>query len=204
MSTPPATSSSVTAPTDLSRFIERIKGMLLDTQQTWVAVAAEDDSIARIYKTYLAWLLLIPAVAGFIGTSLVGVSAFGVTIRVPVLQGVLSMVMSFVLALGMAYLVAMIASALAPRFGGTAHLPSAFKLVAYGATAALVGGVFQLIPLLGLLGLIAGAYSIYLFYVGVPLMLGVPKQRAMGYTAVLVVCAVLLSMVVGWVSSWMR
>lgn len=199
MTTPPESQTAASAV--FSGLLARVKGMLLQPAQTWPLVAAEDDSIARVYKSYLVWLLLIPSVAAFIGSSIVGMGAFGVTIRVPVLQGLANMVVGFVLGLGMVYLVAMIANALAPRFGGSSNLPSAFKLVAYGATAALVGGVFQIIPMLGILGVIASIYSIYLLYLGVPLLAGVPKERSKGYTAVLVICAVVLSLLLGWVVS---
>ena len=199
MKTPPESQTAASAV--FSGLLARVKGMLLQPAQTWPLVAAEDDSIARVYKSYLVWLLLIPSVAAFIGSSIVGMGAFGVTIRVPVLQGLANMVVGFVLGLGMVYLVAMIANALAPRFGGSSNLPSAFKLVAYGATAALVGGMFQIIPMLGILGVIASIYSIYLLYLGVPLLAGVPKERSKGYTAVLVICAVVLSLLLGWVVS---
>ena len=175
--------------------------MLLQPRQTWPIVAGEDDSIARIYRSYVIWLLLIPALAGFIGMSLVGVGAFGFTVRVPILSGLANMVVGYALSLVMVYAVALIANALAPRFGGTAHLPSAFKLVAYAATAALVGGVFQIVPMLSMLALLASAYSIYLLYLGVPVLMRVPQDRAVGYTAVLVVCAVVLGLVVGGLMS---
>ena len=58
--------------------LERAQAILLRPRETWAAIAGEDDSIARIYKSYLIYLAAIPAVAGFIGQSLVGVGAFGV------------------------------------------------------------------------------------------------------------------------------
>lgn len=199
--TPTAASIAASAVPEPRSLLARVQGMLLQPRQTWPVVAGEDDSIPRIYGSYLIWLLLIPTVAAFIGTSLIGVGAFGIRLRVPLLAGLVNLVVSYVLALVLAYAGALIASALAPRFGGTAHLPSAFKLVAYSATAALVGGVFQIIPMLGLLGLIAAVYSIYLLYLGVPVLMRVPQQRAWGYTAVLVICTIVLGVLVSLLSS---
>lgn len=175
--------------------LARIGGMLLHPRQSWQAIAAEDDSIARIYRSHLVWLLLLASVCGFIGSSLIGVGAFGITVRMPIAHGLLNIVVGFALALVMAYLMAWLASALAPRFGGTAHLPAAFKLLAYSATAALLGSVFQLVPWLGVLGLVAGLYSIYLFYLGAPVLLKV--QRVGLYTLVFVVCAAVAGLLVG-------
>lgn len=139
--------------------------------------------------------------AGFIGQSLVGVGAFGITVRVPLVQELVGMVVGYALTLALMYGMALVASALAPKFQGQAHVPSAFKLLAYGATAGMVGGVFSLLPSLAMLGLVAALYSIYLMYQGAPVLMKVPYEKAMGYTAALVACAVVLGLVVGGASA---
>jgi len=181
--------------------LERVRAILLNPQQTWPQIDAEDGSPARIYLGYLVFLAAIPAVAHFIGYSLVGVGAFGVTIRVPLLAGLAGMVVGYALSLAMVYVLALIANALAPRFQGRADMGSAFKLVAYGLTAAMVGGVFSILPMLAVLGLVAALYSIYLLYLGVPVLMRVPQQRAAGYTAVLVVCGIVAGVLVGVLSA---
>ncbi len=70
-------------------------------------------------------------------------SFFGTTIRVPFMSGLVNMVVGYVMSLVMVYVLALIANALAPTFKGEKNLPSAVKLVAYGATAGMVGGRFQ-------------------------------------------------------------
>lgn len=181
--------------------LARAQAILLRPREAWPVIAGEDDSIARIYTSYLIYLAAIPAVAGFIGQSLVGVGAFGVTVRVPIVQGLVGMVVGYVLSLALVYVLALVASALAPKFQGQAHVPSAFKLLAYGATAGMVGGVFSLLPSLAMLGLVAALYSIYLIYQGVPVLMRVPPEKAVGYTAALMGCAVVLGLVVGGASA---
>ncbi len=181
--------------------LERAQAILLHPRETWAAIAGEDDSIARIYKSYLIYLAAIPAVAGFIGQSLVGVGGFGVTVRVPIVQGLVGMAVGYALSLALVYGLALVASALAPRFHGQAHVPSAFKLLAYGATAGMVGGGFSLLPSLAMLGLVAALYSIYLIYQGASMLMRVPPEKAVGYTAALVGCAVVLGLVVGGASA---
>jgi hypothetical protein len=41
----------------------------------------------------------------------------------------------------------------------------------YASTAALVGGVFSLLPMLSILGLLAALYSVYLIYTGLPVLM---------------------------------
>ncbi|NJS37429.1 MAG: hypothetical protein HC765_15175 [Brachymonas sp.] len=54
-------------------------------------------------------LAAIPAVAGFVGYSLVGAGAFGFSVRVPILQGLTSMLVGYVLTLVVVYLLGMLA-----------------------------------------------------------------------------------------------
>ncbi|MEK7754168.1 MAG: YIP1 family protein [Acidobacteriota bacterium] len=71
------------------------------------------------------------------------------------------------------------------------------KLVAYSSTAAMVGGIFALIPALAVLTLLAALYSLYLLYLGVPTMMKVSQEKVLPYTAVLVVCAIVVGAIAG-------
>ena len=181
--------------------VQRVQGILLKPKETWPAIAAESGDVKSIYTSYLVYLAAIPAVAGFIGMSIFGMSFLGATIRTPIFSGLASMIVGFVLSLVMVYVLALIANALAPTFGGEKNMLNAVKLIAYGATAGLVGGVFSLLPMLSMLGILAGLYSIYLIYTGIPVLMKAPEGKALGYTAVLVVCGVVASLVLGAVSA---
>ena len=111
------------------------------------------------------------------------------------------MVMSYLMALGMVYVMALVVDALAPTFGGRKNFLAAFKLVAYSCTAAFVGGIFNLIPSLAVLGLLAAIYSIYLLYLGLPVLMGNPDDKSPAYTAVVVVVGIVASLVIGALSA---
>ena len=96
---------------------------------------------------------------------------------------------------------ARVAGALAQRVGGRAQLLKAFQLIAYGATAGWLGGVFSVLPSLAMLGVLAALYSVYLIYRGVPVLMRVPQARAVGYTAALIACGVVAALVAGLVTS---
>lgn len=181
--------------------VQRVKDILLAPQQTWPAIEAEAADTAGLYKNYVMILAAIPALAGFIGMSLFGFSMMGVTVRVPLVSGLAQMLTGYVLSLAMVFIVALITDALAPSFGGRKSQISALKLVAYGSTAGMVGGIFSLIPALSILGLVAGLYSIYLIYLGLPILMKCPAEKTLAYTAVIVVCALIAGMVVGGVSA---
>ena len=195
------TSAPAAHPTAARGLLDRVLALLLRPGEAWQQIAEEAPDIASICTRYLVFLAAIPAVAGFIGYSLVGAGAFGFSVRVPIVQGLVGMVVGYALSLAMVLVMALVASALAPRFGGQAQLPRAFQLIAYGATAGWVGGVFSAVPALAMLGVLAALYSVYLIYRGAPVVMRVPVERAVGYTAALIVCGIVAGLVVGLVTS---
>ncbi|MBX3621008.1 MAG: YIP1 family protein [Rhizobacter sp.] len=181
--------------------VQRVQDILLRPKTTWPAIEQEQADVASIYKDYLVYLAAIPALASFIGMTLVGVGGFGMHMRLPFMWGLTNMVVSYVLSLVMVFVVALIVDALAPTFNGSKNQVNALKVVAYGATAGFVGGIFSLVPSLGVLGLLASLYSIYLLYTGIPVLMKCPPEKAVAYTAVVVVCGILAGIVIGAITA---
>ena len=184
--------------------VQRAKEILLTPKQAWPVIEAESTDVATLYKQYVMILALIPAIAAFIGMSLIGFNVLGVSIRVPLITGLVNMVVSYVLSLAMVYVLALVANELAPTFNGQKNLMNALKLVAYGSTAGMLGGIFSIIPALSLLGLLASLYSIYLLFIGIPVMMKSPQEKSLPYTAVLLVCGLVAGAIVGGVSAILR
>ena len=74
--------------------IERVKSILVKPKETWPVIAAEGGDVASLYTGYVMILAAIPAVAGFIGLSLVGINVMGASYRTPILGGVVQMIVS--------------------------------------------------------------------------------------------------------------
>ncbi|RCW27519.1 uncharacterized protein DUF1282 [Ciceribacter lividus] len=176
--------------------VVRIKGIMLTPRLVWPVIAAEETGTVALYTRYVMPLAAVPAVAGFLGASIFGVGTFGLSIRVPLATGLLQMVMSYTMSLVMIFIVSLTGNALAPGFGGQKNSANALKLVAYSSTAAMMGGVFALVPALWMMMLAASFYSVYLLFLGVPSLMLVPRQKALPYTAVLVVCGIVLGVIV--------
>lgn len=181
--------------------IDHAKGILLQPRDTWPAIEAEAADVAGLYTRYLMVLAAIPAVCGFIGMSLIGIGAFGVSVRVPVVPGLVNMGVSYGLSLAGVFVLALIVDALAPTFGGQKSSLQALKLAVYASTAALLGGVFTLLPSLAMLGLLAALYSVYLLYTGLPVLMRNPPEKTLAYTAVVLVAAIVMGLVMGAVGS---
>lgn len=179
---------------------ERVRGILLRPRETWNEITSENTDASALFSRYVLWLAAIPAVAAFIGGSLVGVGVFGVTVRVPLVTGLVQMVVGYVFSLIGIVLLGWIVNALASRFGAQADSMRALRLAAYSATAALVGGVFAVLPALSLLGVLFGLYSLYLLYLGLPVLMRNPPERSLSYTVAIVVCMVLIGLVLSLAS----
>jgi hypothetical protein len=183
------------------KIIHRAQQVLLKPQLAWPEIEAEPADAASLFKDYVGILAIIPAVAGFIGLSLVGVGAFGVNFRVPVATGIGQMIASYVMSLAVVYLLALLIDALAISFDGTKSPLNALKLSAYASTAVFLGGAFSIIPLLAILGVIPALYSIYLLYTGAPVLMKIPPEKATVYTVAVSVGGIIGVCVISWAMS---
>ena len=183
-----------------SSLVARARALITKPADEWPVIAAEPATPADLMRGWAVPLAAIGPVAGFIHGQLFGFGAFGISYRPGIVAGLSTLLVSYVLGLIGVVVLALVAQNVAPRFGGVADRTSAFKLVVYGSTAAWAAGVFQLIPGLGLLGIL-GLYSLYLYYLGATPVMRVPQDKAAGFTAVTILAAVLLYIVVGAVSS---
>jgi len=176
--------------------VDRVKNIILRPTTEWPVIAAEPSSLGGLYTGYVAPLAAINPIALFIGLSIVGVSIpFVGTYRTPFFSGLTQAVFSFVLVLVGVLLMAAIVNALAPTFGGRPNINAAVKLVAYSATPGFVAGVLSLFPPLAMLEMLAALWGLYVFFVGVPVVMQTTKEKALPYTAVCMVCAFVLGLV---------
>jgi hypothetical protein len=174
---------------------DRAKNIVLNPRAEWPLVDAEPTTIKDIYTGYVVPLALIPVVAGFIGTSLIGIGVPGLgTVRTGVVAGLIAAILQFGLSLALVYVIALVIDALAPTFAGQKNMLSAFKVSAYSMTPMWLAGVFALIPAISFLSLL-GLYGIYLLYLGLPRLMRTPEDKAVSYTAVVVLAAIVLSIV---------
>lgn len=180
--------------------VDRAKNILLKPKAEWAVISAEPHTVQDLYTGYVMILAAIPAVASFIGFSLIGVSSFMGTYRWPITNGITHMILQYVLNLGWVYVLALIIDALAPNFGGEKNFMQALKVSAFSPTAMWLAGIFSIIPLLGILGIV-GLYSLYLLYTGLPLLMKTPEEKAMPYTVVVIIIAIVMGLIVGALSA---
>ena len=176
--------------------VSRVKAILMTPKTEWPVIAGETATIADLYKNYVIILAAIPAIAIFIAMSVIGMGFF----RMGIGAGLTMAVLTYVVSLAGVFVSALIIDALAPTFGSTKDQMQALKTAVYSMTAYWVASAFQIIPGLGSLVAIAGGlYGLYLLYLGLPYTMKTPVDKAVPYTAVIVICTILVMFVLNMV-----
>jgi len=176
----------------LTNLVDRVRAILLRPKDEWPVIETEQTDAATLYRGYIVPLAAIGPVAAWIGGSLI--------YRTPIITGLAQAIVSYILTLIGTYLFALIIDGLAPSFGGTRNRMQALKVAAYASTATWLAGIFSIIPGLSVLGLL-GLYSLYLLYLGLPVLMKVPQDKAVTYTAAVVVLAIVMYLVIGLVAA---
>jgi hypothetical protein len=176
--------------------VDRVKNICLTPNTEWPVIAAEPATTSGLITGYVAPLAAIGAAAGFIGGSLIGHDLpFVGSYRVPIMAGLIGAVFTFAMAIVGILILSFIINALAPTFGAEKNSGQAMKVAVYSYTPAWVAGVLRIIPTLGGLGVLISLYGLYLLYLGLLRLMKSPQEKAVGYTIVVVVCAIVLSIV---------
>ncbi|WP_411342122.1 Yip1 family protein [Sphingopyxis sp. J-6] len=180
-----------------SGIVQRAKDIILKPKETWPVIAAEPATTQSIFVPYVVVLAAIGPIAQFIGGQVFGFTAFGITYHPPIGSALVSAILSYGLTFATVFILALVIDGLAPNFGGQKDQVQALKVAAYSATAGWVGGIFGLLPALALVGALFALYGLYLLYLGLPVLMKVPQEKALGYTVVVVVVAIVLFLIVG-------
>ena len=176
--------------------VERAKRLLLTPKAEWPAIDAEPMTVRQVFTGWAVPLAAIGPIAGLIGGLVFGYGAFGISFRPTMASAIGTALVSYALALLSVWVMSLIVDALAPQFGGTKDRIAATKVAVFSMTAAWLAGIFQLIPALGILGIV-GLYSLYLLYLGLPRLMRAPEDKALPYTAVVIVAGIAIFLVIG-------
>jgi len=178
--------------------VSRVKAIILKPKEEWVKIKAETATVSELFTSYAMILAGIPAVAQFIGYSLIGRRyPFVGLIRMGIGTSLLRAVISYVFSLVTVYILALVINALAPTFSSAQNQISALKLAVFSMTPGWIAGILYLIPYLEWLAVIASLYGLYVLYLGFATpMMDTPKEKVMGYLVVSIVVVIVLSVVV--------
>jgi len=171
----------------MNELIARVKGMVLAPAQEWRAIQREPIELVPVFTRYVMILAAIPAIA-----SMLLLMAFGLFFA-----AISTAIVSYILSLVAVVVTAKIVEILAPKFGGPVDSDAALKLAAFAPTVAWVAGGAIIVPILGsLVALIGAFYSLYTLYLGVPIVMRVPQEKALTFTLAVIGVAILVQLAV--------
>jgi ABC-type transport system involved in multi-copper enzyme maturation permease subunit len=172
--------------------VERAKNIIMSPKTEWEAVANEEPNNQAIITGYVIPLALIAAIAAFIGYSFIGGSYWGRSINYGIVQALI-IILNAILSV---FIAAFVIDALAPSFGSQKNLGRALQLLAYSMTPAWVGGILNIIPVIGWLGSLFGLYGLYLLYIGLSPVMKTPEEKKLGYVIVSIVVLIVVYFII--------
>lgn len=183
--------------------LKYVWSILTEPVLTWSKIRDENWSAVEIYLRIIIPLALISPVAGLIGTTQFG---WQIGPGEPVmLTGSSALQISlayFGAILVSVFVIALLIRWMSETYGDQKPFVRTLALAAYTAVPLFLIGVVQIYPVLWvnfLFGLPALAYSVYLLYSGVPIMMDIPQEK--GFLFASAVLAVGLVALVGLLAS---
>ena len=180
--------------------LQHTLGIFTHPAKEWSAIRADRSTFKQVFLSHVPFLALIPTVASFIGVTQVGWVIGGGEPTKLTVESALSLcgLTYFSLLLGV-FILGEFINWMARTYGvkdteerrhyeGTA-------LAVYVCTPLFLVGIFSLYPSLwvnALALMVAGSYSIYLIYEGLPILMNIDKDRAFLFASSIVTVGLVL------------
>lgn len=140
----------------------------------WQTIAAESRSPREVFTSISLPLLILGAVASFMGLRFFSAPSSTAGTVLLLQQSLLT----FLLSCAMPFVSALVLRKLAPFFQSSVESSKAFSWSVHSSIPMLVSNLLNVIPLLGQVGgIVAACWSLYSGYTGLPVMATVPKNQ---------------------------
>jgi hypothetical protein len=155
-------------------------GFFLHPVQEWEAVRRQNISIGRAIGHVLI-LGAIPVLSGYVGTTQFGWQiGTAETVKLTALSAGIIAVIYYVVIIAAVVSMGVMIRWMGETYGASQPLARCITLAAYIPIPLFLIGIAQLFPVLWLnllIGLPAAAYTVFLLYLGIPVMMEIPAER---------------------------
>lgn len=189
-------------------FLKHVWGLFANPEREWEAIRDERCTIGKCFCSHVLLLAAIPALAGYFGTTQVGWQiGQREVVRLTTESGLYIAVLFYITMLVAVFVMGKLIHWMGQTYDARQPLAQCIALAAYAATPLFLAGLVILYPILWLdllIGLPALAYAVYLLYTGVPVMMGISKERGFLFSSAILavglvtLVAVLAASVVLW------
>ncbi len=156
-------------------------GLLYEPEKQWQKISEKNDSIVKTYFKFLVVMALIPPAAAFVGSTYVGWTlSFSETQRLTTESALKLSISAYFAILVAVFALAAFIQWMAKTYGASPSLKRCMNLAAYSCTPLFLVSIMGAYPILWLdmlFSLVAIAWAVYLLYTGVPIMMGIDKER---------------------------
>ncbi len=175
--------------------LNHLWGLYAHPKEEWHTIDKRHESF-RYSLTHILLVAMIPSICAYYSAVHLGWSiGAGEPIRLTQQSALmLSVCMYFALIAGV-FGLAWLARWMANTFGAAPTFTQTLELAAYTSTPLFMVGFAGLYPELWFVvcvGLIGLTYSVYLLYVGVPILMHIPEERGFIYASSVVTCGLVL------------
>jgi hypothetical protein len=161
--------------------LQHVWGLFVNPKREWVAIRDDECTLGKCYARHVMLLAIIPALSGFIGTTQFGWQiGAGDPVKLTIQSAGTIAVLYYLAMIVGVYSMGWMIHWMGETYGADVPLSQCVVLAAYTATPLFLIGITELYPVLWLnmvMGLPALAYTVFLLYTGVPIMMGVSEDR---------------------------
>jgi hypothetical protein len=156
-------------------------GLLYEPEAQWQKISEKNDSIVKTYAKFLVFMALLPPVSAYIGATYVGWSlGIDETYRLTPDSALKLSIAAYFAILVAVLVLAYFVQWMAKTYGANPSLKRCLNLAAYSCTPLFlvsIAGAYPILWLDMLISLIGVGWAVYLLYHGVPIMMGIEKER---------------------------
>jgi hypothetical protein len=189
--------------------IQHTFGLLVKPSAQWRTIANLPDSSFRTLLLYPCLFALLPAVAWFYGTSQVGwtVGEGNEVIKLTTQSARQITVLFYVTMLVSVAIIGYFVHWMSDTYGAASTLTKGIVITGLTCTPLFLAGLVGFYPLLWidlLIGVVAISWSVYLLYLGIPIVMDIPEERGFLFASAIVGVAmvIFICIMVGSVIVW--
>jgi len=182
--------------------LSRVVRLLLSPVRAWDDIAQAPAAARPLFLRYAIPLAAVPAICSIVGVLTFGFNIANVGVHMSVVGLILGALASCGLTLAAVWCLGVFIDVIAPAFGGIRGRQAGLNLAVYSATAMWAGGLSEIYPSLGIpVGILAGLYSLYTLYLGLPKLMDIPEDRRLTAFAAILIAILLLGVARGVVTA---
>jgi len=179
--------------------MKHVFGLFFNPENEWEKIRKDSGGIVSHYLKFILIITILPAYAWYFGASNVGWKIGADRIIKLTSDSAMEISLLFYLSMivGIGILGYMI-HWMAETYEAESSVATGVQIAAYTCVPLFVCGAIGFYPILWLdicVGILAGCYTVYLLYIGVPIVMQIPKERGFLFASAMV--AVGLVMVAG-------